>query len=201
MNYLSFFDLLGTVAFALSGGIVAVRKNMDIFGVLVFAVITAIGGGIIRDVLLGIFPPFCFTNEIYIILGIISGFVVFVMYSKIDKIMNIIVVLDAIGLGTFAIIGTAKAYSHVGIIGAVILGTISGVAGGMIRDTMSMEIPFVLRKEIYASACIVGSSLFCILIKLHISKDLSILICVLITITIRLLAIKYKLSLPRRKLR
>lgn len=193
-----FLEIIGTIAFALSGGMMAVRKSMDLFGIMVLAVITAIGGGIIRDVLLGILPPFCFTNPVYILLGILSGLIVFLIYQYLEKLNNIIVIFDTIGLGTFTLIGTATAYPRVGLLGAVVLGTITGIAGGMIRDTMSMEIPFVLKKEIYASACILGSALYCILVRFDAPKNAAVYIPVLTIILIRFLAIKYNLNLPKK---
>jgi uncharacterized membrane protein YeiH len=198
MILLDFFDLVGTIAFALSGGMMAVRKNMDLFGIILLSIVTAIGGGIIRDVLLGITPPFCFTDSKYFLIGIVSGLIVFLVYTGLEKFINVIIAFDAIGLSAFAVIGTVKAYPLVGPIGAVVLGTMSGIAGGIIRDTISMEIPFVLRKEVYAFACILGCSLYCVLVKLNIAEDLSMLISIFIIIAVRLIAVKYQLNLPKK---
>ncbi len=153
-SWLNLLDSIGTMAFAVSGALIGVKKQMDLFGVVVLGLVTAIGGGIIRDIILNSLPPYVFVNNLDIIIAIVSSIIVFIAPKKIEN-WRIFFYFDAAGLGVFGAIGVSKAIEyHMSYIGSIILGTITAVAGGMIRDVLSGEVPLVLRKEIYASACI-----------------------------------------------
>ncbi len=198
MNLLYFLDLIGTAAFAASGAWAGVRHNMDLFGVLVLGLVTAIGGGTLRDLLLGDLPPFCLQNEIYLWLPLAISLLVFLAHRFFPKIENPLLYFDAIGLGTFVVIGTGKALSFsIGPVGAVLLGAMTGTAGGVIRDVLSNEIPLIMRREIYASACIFGGTLMVLLHALAVPNQLNFLLTAISVITLRLLAIRYNWSLPK----
>jgi len=198
MNLLYTLDLIGTVAFAASGALAGVRRGMDLFGILVLAMVTAIGGGTLRDLLLGDLPPFCLRNETYLWLPIIAALVVFFTHRRLPRFAPILLYLDAIGLGTFVVIGTGKAISlHTGPIGAVLMGVITATAGGVMRDILSNEIPLIMRREIYASACILGGIILVLLTTIHTSDNLALLISASAVILLRIMAIRYNWSLPK----
>ncbi len=198
MNLLYFLDLLGTVAFAASGAWAGVRRGMDLFGVLVLGMVTAIGGGTLRDLLLGDLPPFCLQNEIYLWLPIGTALLVFCAHRFFPKIETPLLYFDAVGLGTFVVIGTGKALSFsIGPLGAVLLGVMTGTAGGVLRDILSNEVPLIMRREIYASACIIGGTLLVLLRWLGAPNEVSLLLSASSVILLRLLAIHYNWSLPK----
>lgn len=198
MNLLYLLDLIGTVAFAASGALAGVRRGMDLFGVLVLGMVTAIGGGTLRDLLLGDLPPFCLRNEIYLWLPVVVASLVFISHRWWPKIERPLLYLDAIGLGTFVVIGTGKAIAfQTGPLGAVLMGVMTGTAGGVIRDVLSNEVPLIMRREIYASACILGGALLVILQKLQLPNNLALLCAATSVILLRLLAINYNWSLPK----
>ncbi|MFO7830934.1 MAG: trimeric intracellular cation channel family protein [Desulfuromonadaceae bacterium] len=200
MNLLYAFDLLGTAAFAASGAWAGVRHQMDLLGVLVLGVVTAIGGGTLRDILLGDTPPFCLQNDTYLYLSIGVALAVFVFHRYLEHIANPLLYLDAIGLGTFVVIGTQKAI-HFGasFIVAVAMGVMTATAGGMIRDMLSGQVPLILRKEIYASACIAGGALLYAGYAMGFNHTASALAAATLVIVLRLLAIRHNWALPRAK--
>lgn len=198
MNLLYILDLIGTVAFAASGAWAGIRRGMDLFGVLVLGMVTAIGGGTLRDLLLGDLPPFCLRNEIYLWLPVVVALLVFFTHRFLPKFEHPLLYLDAIGLGTFVVIGTGKAIAfQTGPLGAVLMGVMTGTAGGVMRDILSNEVPLIMRREIYASACILGGSLLVILQQLQIPNELALLISASSVILLRLLAIRHNWSLPK----
>jgi uncharacterized membrane protein YeiH len=200
LNLLYALDLLGTIAFAASGAWAGIRRDMDLFGVLVLGVVTATGGGTLRDILLGDFPPFCFQDQTYLYLSIIVGLTVFVFNRKLGSLKNPLLYFDAIGLGTFVVIGTSKALSfNLGFLGAVMMGVLTATAGGVVRDILSNRVPLILRQEIYASACLVGGVLLVTLGHTPLPFYLSALIAASTVITLRLFAIRHKWSLPRAR--
>jgi uncharacterized membrane protein YeiH len=192
------FDLLGTVAFAASGALAGVRKGMDILGVVVLGIVTATGGGVMRDVLLNDTPPFCFKNELYLYLAVIASVVVFLTPRSFERMNRAMLLLDALGLGTFLVIGTSKALSfHLGFMGAVIMGVMTGTCGGLVRDLLSNQIPLILQREIYASACAVGGALFYLLNQAQVPSWINLLVSATIVIAIRCAAIVKGWELPR----
>lgn len=200
-------EIIGTVAFASSGAMIAIRKNMDIFGINVLAVTTALGGGLIRDLVLGINPPNMFRNSSYALAAIITACLLFGLFrlrqellesrfvEKYEKWMN---VMDAIGLGAFTVIGinTALGVGYDSIFLLIFVGVITGIGGGMIRDVMAGNMPFVFVKHVYACASIAGAIL-CLILRSFIGNSASMVIAAVLVVVIRLLAAHYRWNLPR----
>ena len=188
-------EMLGTVAFAASGAMVAVDRAMDIFGVIVLGVTTAVGGGAIRDVILGIVPPAMFRNPIYTLVATITSCVVFLILYY-DKIM---LVMDSIGLGIFTVVGVNTGISH-GYVDymflLVFLGTITGVGGGLLRDIMAGVPPYILVRHIYACASIVGA-IVCVVLYRHFGAVASMVGASAVVVLIRYLAAHYRWNLPK----
>lgn len=199
MTFLYALDLLGTAAFAASGALAGIRRDMDMFGVFMLGLVTATGGGTLRDLLLGDTPPFIFKNETYLYLSLAVSLAVFILHRQLDFLQHPLIYFDAVGLGTFVVIGTGKAISFkLGFFGAVMMGVITATAGGMIRDLLSNQIPMVLQREVYASACLAGGALLYLLYH-HTGVPLawSLLAAALTVIVLRLLAVHRNWSLPR----
>jgi uncharacterized membrane protein YeiH len=153
-------DLAGCFVFALSGGLAAVRARLDVFGVVVVATVTAIGGGVLRDVLAGVTPPNALRHWPYLAVPAAAAVLVFVWHPQVNRMRRPIVALDAAGLGLFTVTGTRLALDHgLGPSGAVALGVLTGIGGGVVRDVLLREIPLVLRREIYALASAAGAVL------------------------------------------
>lgn len=200
-------EMIGTVAFASSGAMIAIRKNMDIFGINVLAVTTALGGGLIRDLVLGINPPNMFRNSSYALAAIVTACLLFGLFrlrqellesrfvEMYEKWMN---VMDAIGLGAFTVIGinTALGVGYDSIFLLIFVGVITGIGGGMIRDVMAGNMPFVFVKHVYACASIAGAIL-CLILRSFIGNSASMIIAAVIVVVIRLLAAHYRWNLPR----
>jgi uncharacterized membrane protein YeiH len=198
LSLLYALDLVGTAAFAASGALAGIRRKMDLFGVMVLGLVTAIGGGTLRDLLLGDNPPFCFKNETYLYLAVAVSLLTFALYRHMNSMRQSLLFFDAIGLGTFVVIGTEKAlYFKLGLLGAVIMGVITATAGGITRDVLANQIPLILRKEIYASACLTGSILLVLLVHAGTDRSLALLIAAATVIAVRLLAIRFNWALPR----
>ena len=199
MSLLYTLDLIGTAAFAASGAWAGIRNRMDLLGVLVLGVVTATGGGTLRDILLGDFPPFCLKDELYLYISLGIALLVFFLNRKMTFLKNPLLYFDAVGLGTFVVIGTQKAMSYqMGPLGAILLGVMTATAGGVIRDVLSNEVPLILRKEtLYASVCIAGGGLMVLLSYTPLSGPLSALLAALTVIILRILAIRRHWTLPR----
>jgi len=197
MDILYILDLVGTAAFAISGALAGVRRQMDLLGILVLGIVTAIGGGTLRDILLGDTPPFCLKDETYLYVSILFALVTFFAHHVVDRFSNALLYFDAIGLGTFVVIGTGKALDfNTGFVGAIIMGMMTATAGGMVRDILSGQIPLILQKEIYASACLAGGVLFFVLTQLDVSRTTTMLLSATLVVALRLLAIRHNWSLP-----
>lgn len=198
MNLLYCLDMLGTAAFAASGALAGVRRDMDIFGVMVLGLVTATGGGTLRDLLLGDTPPFIFKDESYLYLSIAVSLLVFVFHRPLERFTHPLTFFDAVGLGTFVVIGTGKALDfHFGFVGSVMAGVMTATAGGMIRDMLSNRVPMVLQKEVYASACLAGGSLLTLLHHLGVEESWAFLVSAPAVTILRLLAVRYNWALPR----
>jgi uncharacterized membrane protein YeiH len=198
MKILYILDLIGTAAFAASGAWVGVRKHMDLFGVLVLGVVTAVGGGTLRDLLLGDIPPFSLQDETYIYIAILVSLAVFANRQRFKPVEKPLLYFDAVGLGTFLVIGTTKALDfQMGLLGAVLMGVMTGTAGGILRDILANQVPLILRREIYASACVAGGVLLVILEKVGAGRIPAALLAAATVITVRLLAIRYDWGLPK----
>lgn len=197
MNWLSLLDLFGVFVFALSGGLDAAKYRLDILGVLVLAVATGVGGGIMRDVLLGVTPPFVFTDETYLLICLMAGLLVIFFAGRVEKHVKWVNIADAIGLGVFAVIGASKAIdAGLGWVGVLMIGTMTAVGGGLIRDLLLREIPMVLRADFYAAAAILGGATLLAGHELGLSEEINTMVAVAVAITARFAAIKFGLSLP-----
>lgn len=202
MNVLYFFDLFGTFAFAVSGAILGIKKDMDIYGMFILAISVGVGGGTMRDVLLSRTPPFVLTDINYMIVITAATLIVFFLNSKVvkDMPMKALNIADAIGLGVFTSIGATVAVEcNVKWYGIIFFGVMTATAGGMIRDTLAGEVPFVLKKEVYASASIAGGILFIILYKSNVGMNINILITSIFVTLIRIVAIYKNWNLPHFK--
>ncbi len=200
MNLLYAFDLLGTAAFAASGAWAGIRRQMDLLGVLVLGVVTAIGGGTLRDILLGDTPPFCLQNDTYLYLSIAVAMGVFVFYRHFENIVHPLLYLDAIGLGTFVVIGTQKAIDfEASFIVAVAMGVMTATAGGVIRDMLSNRVPLILRREVYASPCIAGGAFLYAGHVFSVNPAISALASAALVVVVRILAIRHNWALPYAK--
>ena len=198
MSILYILDLIGTAAFAASGAWLGVRREMDLFGVLVLGLVTAVGGGTLRDLLVGDIPPFSLQDETYLYVAIAAALIVFVNRERFSLIEKPLLYLDAVGLGLFVVIGTFKALDfHLGFMGAVLMGVMTATAGGLIRDVLANQVPLILRREIYASACLVGGALLVMLEQADVARSITAPLPAMTVITIRLLAIRFNWSLPR----
>lgn len=190
-------DILGTIAFAISGVSVAMNKKMDVFGLLIIAFVTSVGGGTVRDVLIGQTPVAWMTNMTYVyaILGATVFTIIF--QSKINYLRMSLFLFDTIGIGLYTVVGVEKGL-NAGLhpIICIALGTMTACFGGVIRDILCNEIPVIFRKEIYATACITGGVVYFVLRKLPIDNNLIFIIAGAVVITIRLIAVKFKISLP-----
>ncbi len=196
-GFLEVIDILGTFSFAVSGAFFAMEKKLDLFGVLILSFVTAIGGGTLRDVMIGDLPVGWLrdgTATVVIFMGAI-GSMFFSQWLK--KINATLFLFDALGLGLFTIIGIEKGIELKFSMGVcVALGTITASFGGVIRDVLLNNVPLVFRKEIYALASIIGGLLYYFLYHSSLNNDVAKIICILLILFIRLLAVKYKLSLP-----
>lgn len=184
-------DLVGIVAFALSGALLGVRKRLDIVGLIVLALVTATGGGVIRDVLIGAVPPAALTNVAYLALPVAAALVTFAAHPLLERIATPVLVFDAAGLGLYAVAGTAKAMGHgVSPVPAAFLGVTSAIGGGVLRDVLAGEIPVVLRRdsELYAIPACVGAALAATAIRLDVYGPLTATAAVVITFGLRILA-------------
>lgn len=159
-GFVLLIDFIGTFAFAISGATAGVRKGLDLFGVLVLAFAAATAGGIARDVLLGATPPVAIVDARYFGISTLAGLLTFYRYEAIERLRNPVQLFDAVGLALFAVVGASKAMAHgVGPVGAVMLGILTGIGGGMVRDVLVTQVPAVLQRELYAVAALFGASL------------------------------------------
>lgn len=207
---ISILEIIGIVVFAITGALEAIKSKMDLLGVLILGVITAVGGGIIRDLVLGINPPASFSNPKFIYMATATSLGVFLLVFYNKKILgnasnkiynNIILITDALGLAVFTVLGMKVAYNlsfnYRGVI-YVFVGLISGVGGGMIRDVLLQKIPYILNRNIYASASIIGAIFYYSLTKHSLmSEGLRMIISIVIIFTIRMVAAKKDLHLPK----
>ena len=201
-NFLNIIDILGTFAFAVSGVFSAMEKRLDPFGILIISFVTAIGGGTIRDVLVGNFPVNWLQNDGTILIIFGSAVLTMLFGSYLKHLNTALFLFDALGLGLFTIIGIEvglkKNFSG-GI--CIALGTISACFGGVLRDVLLNKVPLIFQKEIYALACILGGIIYYFLHRTNLNEDVSRIICILLIFLIRIIAVRYRLSLPRISLK
>lgn len=198
-NYSLFFeicDIIGTLAFAISGVRLAASKDFDWFGAYVVGLTTAIGGGTLRDVLLHV-TPFWMTNPLYLVCSAVALFWVIVFKKKLVKQEQTWFVFDAVGLGLFTVTGMERSLSMGFPFWVVIvMGTMTGAAGGIFRDVLINETPLIFRKDIYATACIAGGLVFVLCDMWGISREVTAVIAGATVISFRLIAVKYHIELP-----
>ena len=199
------FDMIGTIAFAVSGALVGVARKMDIFGMTVLALATAIGGGIVRDVLLGYFPPNSLRNVVYVTVVLAVTVIVFLIYNSRyrkhamgPRSRASYLLADALGLASFTVTGASagfKLYPELPIF-IVLLGTITAVGGGIIRDMLAQRIPSVLKEDVYALPSIIGGIVYYLMVTSS-WDSMAVYGAFTVVLVIRLLAIKYNWSLPK----
>ena len=196
-HFLFVIDILGTISFAISGAFLAMEKKLDPFGVLVISFVTAIGGGTLRDTLIGNLPVSWLTNSTATLVIFCSAIATMFFGRYIKQLTTTLFLFDALGLGLFTIVGIKLGIQKDFSMGVCIaLGTITACFGGVVRDVLLNNIPLLFRKEIYALACILGGLFYFMIRELNIDKDISTIISILAIFTIRVLAFRYKISLP-----
>jgi len=206
MQFIEIFELVGVVAFAMAGVLVGIEYGFDVFGIFVLAFLTALGGGLFRDIMLGNHPPVCFTHFSYIICVAVTV-VVFMVFLKVfdtrigtrdmHKIKALITFFDAVGLGIFCVTGTIFAMDMGfgnNMLLCVASGLVTSIVGGMLRDVLATRKPVVLRKEIYAVAAIIGSVLYYLTCNV-IGNVLAIYLCAIIVTVIRLVSVRKRVNM------
>lgn len=197
LSLFNILDLLGTSAFAISGALAAMNRRFDLFGIFIIAFVTAIGGGTIRDVLIGNNPVTWMENTIYIYLIGVVTIIAIIYRTQLDRLKKSLFLFDSIGLGVFTITGVEIGIQNgLNPIISMTLGAMTGTFGGVIRDILCNEIPIIFRKEIYATASLAGGLSFIILYELGVNVEVIYIITSLIVILIRLLAVRFQISLP-----
>lgn len=196
-NFLNIIDIVGTFAFAVAGAFSAMERKLDPFGTLIISFVTAIGGGTVRDVLVGNFPVNWLTNDSTILIIFSSAVLTMLFASYLKQLNTALFIFDALGLGLFTIIGLEiglKRGFSAGI--CIALGTISACFGGVLRDVLLNKVPLIFRKEIYALACIIGGIVYYFIIRTDLNDDIAKVFCILLIFAIRIIAVRFKLSLP-----
>lgn len=195
---LYFFDIFGTLIFAISGAFKASRKELDILGATVLAIATGVGGGAIRDALLGLTPPAVFHDETYLFACLIGALIVIFIAPHVARRWNMVMMADALGLGVFAAIGAEKAAGvGLGPMGIIFMGTLTAVGGGVIRDLLVCEVPAIIKSDFYASAAIIGSIVFLALHAMNVGESAELFITTAVVTLLRVHAIRTNLQLPR----
>ena len=200
MELVYILDILGTLAFAISGALVASDQKLDLFGVIIIAFVTAVGGGMLRDVLINAHPINWIGDLNYLYVIFIAVFLTFLFKSKILPLSKTLFLFDTVGISVFILLGLQKGLNfdlHPLI--ALIMGMISAVFGGVLRDVLTNKIPLIFEKEIYASACLAGGITYLLLKKTPITDNLNFIVSASVIITIRLIAVKFNLELPKVK--
>jgi uncharacterized membrane protein YeiH len=195
--FLSVLDLIGTFVFALSGATLGVRKQLDLFGVLVLSFAAAVSGGIARDVLIGATPPVALAQWHYLAVACLAGLVTFFRYNDVERLRNPVQVFDAIGLALFAVTGTTKALAAgMGPVGAMLLGMLTGIGGGIARDILVARVPVVLQSELYAVAALAGAAVVVAGNRLQLPGAPVLVAGALLCFGLRFMAIRHGWHLP-----
>jgi uncharacterized membrane protein YeiH len=194
---LRLIDILGTIAFAISGVFAAMEKKLDLFGILIIAFVTAIGGGTVRDLLIGDLPVSWIRTIDYAIIIFIAALTAVLFNKVIRNFETTLLIFDSLGLGFFTLLGIQKgiAFNLEPAI-CIMLGTVTGCFGGVIRDTVLQNIPIIFRKEVYATACIVGGCFYFLLRNTGLNKELLEVFTLVLIFAIRLVAVRFHLQLP-----
>ncbi|MGI0057572.1 MAG: trimeric intracellular cation channel family protein [Nitrosarchaeum sp.] len=198
--FIYILDLFGTMAFAVTGAFKAIEHKSDIVGILLLATITGVAGGVIRDVVMGQFPN-SLSDPAYVIITVLSGISIFFLYSHLKKHWNLFLKFDAIGLGVFAIIGATFVYHLVGLnfLAIMLGGILTAVGGGILRDVFVTQIPIVFVKEFYISASFIGIIVFYFILYFGGELYYATILGIIITTTLRLIAMKFNWNLPKAK--
>ncbi|MEG0918995.1 MAG: trimeric intracellular cation channel family protein [Anaerovoracaceae bacterium] len=198
MEFISAMEMIGTIAFAITGAMVAIESNLDYYGIVFLAIITSVGGGIIRDIIIDLNIPVALDNPLYVIVSVATAAVVILFYKRIKKLHNVIVICDAIGLAAFTAIGCEVAINH-GLMSPFVIITLSqltGTGGGVIRDICAREVPFVFKKEVYAVASLIGAITYIVGYKFFFETT-AMYICFGVTLVIRLVSVKENIHLKK----
>ncbi|KAB1159902.1 trimeric intracellular cation channel family protein [Tenacibaculum aiptasiae] len=200
MSIIYAIDIAGTFAFAISGALVAMKKDFDVFGVIIIAFVTAVGGGMIRDVLINAHPINWIGDINYIWTILTAVGVTFLFRSKIAPLRKTMFLFDTIGISVFTLLGLQKGLSYeLHPFVALVMGMVSAVFGGVIRDVLTRKVPLIFKKEIYASACLAGGVIYLILGNFNLNEDLRFILSAAAIIIIRTVVVKYELELPKIK--
>ncbi|NVN19948.1 trimeric intracellular cation channel family protein [Muricauda sp. HICW] len=190
-------DILGTIAFAISGVLVAMEKRLDLFGVLIIAFVTAIGGGTLRDLLIGNTPVGWMHDLTYVVTIFISVVFAIVFVNKLKYLRKSLFLFDTIGIGLYTMVGVEKGLeAELLPVICIFLGTMTACFGGVIRDILCNEIPVIFHKEIYATACILGALSYFLIIQFPVKDEYAYIAAILVVILLRLLAVRFKITLP-----
>jgi uncharacterized membrane protein YeiH len=191
-------DLIGTFVFAISGAMLAVRRGLDIFGIAVLSVAAGLAGGIVRDLLLGATPPAAFADPRYLTAALAAAGAGFVFHRTIDRLSRPVMVLDALGLGLFAVSGCTKALAFgLGPLPAILLGVLTAVGGGVVRDMLVADVPRVLREEVYALAALVGATMIWAAQALELDPLWSAVASIAAVFAVRVLSVVFGWRAPR----
>ncbi|MBW5422404.1 trimeric intracellular cation channel family protein [Streptomyces sp. BG9H] len=193
-------DIVGIFVFAISGALLAVRKNFDVFGIAVLAEVTALGGGLFRDLVIGAVPPAAFTDLGYFITPLFAAALVFFLHPEVERTQLAVNVFDAAGLGLFCVAGTTKAYDYgLGLTASAALGLMTAVGGGVLRDIVANEVPSLVRwdRDLYAVPAIVGATMVALCIRYDQLTAFTSALAVVTTFVLRLLALHYHWRAPR----
>ncbi|MER5538170.1 trimeric intracellular cation channel family protein [Streptomyces sp. NPDC059697] len=193
-------DLVGIFVFAISGALLAVRKNFDVFGIAVLAEVTALGGGLFRDMVIGAVPPAAFTDLGYFSTPLLAALLVFFLHPEVERIQVAVNVFDAAGLGLFCVAGTTKAYEYgLGLTPSAALGLATAVGGGVLRDVLANEVPSLLRwdRDLYAVPAIVGATMVVLCIRYDALSPFTSGLAAVTAFVLRLLAMRYHWRAPR----
>jgi len=200
MNLIHALDLFGTLAFAVSGAFRAVKHELDLLGVASLAVATGVGGGIIRDVLLGSTPPVSLVDQKYILICLLGAILVFFLAPKIARRWDYVIAADAVGLSVFAALGAAKAESCGAVpLTVILMAMITASGGGLIRDLLVLEIPAMLKSDFYATAALIGGFGYVLLGHFRVGENPRLACTIIVTLCLRVLAMKFRMRLPRIK--
>ncbi|MDE5707144.1 MAG: trimeric intracellular cation channel family protein [Alistipes sp.] len=199
MDFITFIDYIGTFAFAISGIRLASAKRFDWFGAYVVGFVTAVGGGTLRDLLLDV-PPFWMRNISYLIVSGFALLFVVCLRNYVIRLKNTFFIFDAIGLGLFTVVGIEKsAAAGYPMWVGIIMGTLTGAFGGMLRDVLINEVPLIFRKDIYAIACVCGGVIYYLTLALDLPASATQTVTAVSVILIRILAVRFGISLPALK--
>lgn len=193
-------DLAGIFVFAISGALLAVRKNFDVFGIAVLAEVTALGGGLFRDLIIGAVPPAAFTDLGYFLMPLVATVLVFFLHPEVERIQLGVNVFDAAGLGLFCVTGTIKAYEYgLSLTSSAVLGLATAVGGGVLRDVLANEIPSLVRwdRDLYAVPAIVGATMVVLCIQWDVLNTATTVLAVMTAFSLRLLALRFHWRAPR----